>query len=185
MKKEIERKFLDFDKEKLLKRLGELGFKKVFEGMLYTSFYSPSSELFKEYKWLRIREIIESGKSPRLFITIKQHKFNSTNFEQDESEWELKGPSRKEFEERLESVGLKLFLRVDKRRVSYVLEGKGRVEFDKPLGNYDAIPEYVELETDSEDSLKELADLLGLDLSKGYNGFNELRDLYNLKEYVE
>ncbi len=116
MAKEVERKFLSFDKEKLLKRMAELGFRKVLEGKLYSAFYSPSLEAFKKHRWIRVREIVEEGKAPKLFLAVKDHKFLRNMYVQEESEWELNGPSRQELEDRLRFVGLKLFFRVEKRR---------------------------------------------------------------------
>ncbi len=181
---EVESKFVDFDKDLILKKLSELGAKKIFDGKLYTAYYAVDRNTFQSHKWIRVREILSGGQKTTM-LTMKYYRSIERYASAEEYEWEVLGPDREHLEKQLCFIGLKCFLRIEKRRTSYLLEGLGRIEFDKPLGPYSIIPQFIELEASSEESLLRLASLLNLEMDKAYSSFVDIMKKYGIKEYVE
>ena len=60
----------------------------------------------------------------------------------------------------LEGLGLKEWLRMKKKRISYAL-GKVKFDFDKYEGEYGFIPEFMEIEAKDIDTIYKYAEKLG------------------------
>lgn len=151
--REIECRFLEIDKEALIKKLVLLGAEDRGEEMLEeTIIYDPELKWRDGHRFVRLRKI-----GDRSVVTYKEHQ-----------EWTVDGMVEIEFgitdykkaELLFEKIGLVAFRHQQKKRHTFKLDGV-TVDIDSWL----KIPVYVELEGESEEALKEAAQKLGLDWS--------------------
>jgi adenylate cyclase class 2 len=152
--KEIEVKILETSHADLEPRILELGGKKVFDETVETYFFDKDSFFVENKQHLRLRTI---GK--QAFITHK-HKILNENVKEAE-ETEIKVSDFAEAKKLLEALGYQVYRSYSKRRVQYKL-GNVILDFDKPLGRYAAVPEFLEIEAPSEQEVFATADSLGV-----------------------
>ena len=153
---EAEIKFLEIDREKTIRKLENLGAKKVFEGYITDLFFDfENMELTKNNKLLRLRKLENKAK-----LTFKEkiteEKCKLAN------ELELEVSDFKAMKTVLENLGLKVIWKVEKHRTSFVLEN-ARFEID----SYPGIPVFLEIEARSKTELEKYAKLLGFSLKEG------------------
>lgn len=149
--KEIEVRFLEIDKESLVKKLLELGAKDLGDNMLEEIiFYDPEGKWKDEEKRVRLRK---SGDKIKLaYKETKEQTIDGT------IEIEFEVSDIQKATQFLEKVGLSAFRHQQKKRHTFELDN---VVID--IDTWPKIPTYVELEGPSESSIKEVAKKLGLD----------------------
>lgn len=148
--KEIEVKILEVDKEEVIKKLKELGAKKVFDGKIKTSYFDSDDEWLKrDGKVLRLRE-----KGRELKLTIK--KGISKEEAKIMEEFEVGLDEFEPIKNILNGLGLKEIQKIVKHRASYVL-GDMHFEFDTHTG----IPTFLEIEGPSLEKVKDYVEILG------------------------
>jgi len=152
--KEIEVKILEIDRKEIEKKLRSIGAKKVSDVIMEVySFDFPGRSIKKAKNLLRMRR--EGDKTK---ITFK--KKISTNKVKMSHEYETEVLDMGEMRKILEYLGLKVYLCVKKRRITYML-GKTHFEIDKYLGKYSSIPEFLEIEAKDAKTIYKYAKLLG------------------------
>ena len=151
--REIECRFLEIDKDALIKKLIALGAHDEGETMLEETIIYDSELKWRDgHRFVRLRKIGDKS-----VVTYKEHQ-----------EWTVDGMLEIEFgiddykkaELLFEKIGLVPFRHQQKKRHTFKLDG---VTVD--IDTWPKIPTYVELEGDSEESLKEAAEKIGLDWS--------------------
>ncbi|MEK7192784.1 MAG: CYTH domain-containing protein [Patescibacteria group bacterium] len=148
--KEIECRFLEIDKEALVKKLFELGAVDHGETMLEeTICYDPELKWLDEQKFVRLRKT-----GDKTHLAYKHHQEHSVDGAY-EIEFEIGDYEKAEL--LLEKIGLLPYRHQQKKRHTFQLNG---VTVD--IDTWPQIPAYVEIEGESESALKKVADLLGL-----------------------
>lgn len=168
---EIEVRFLEIDKETLIARLQELGAKDLGEDMLEEVIIYD-----KELSWQRdVRKMLRiRSRAGKIHLTFKHHHENSATGT-EEIEFEIN--DIKKAEALLDRLGYVSVRHQQKLRHTFHL---GDVIID--IDTWPKVPTYVELEGTSEESLKEAAELLGLDWSlvELRNPRDVLEKVYNI-----
>ena len=148
---EIEVRFLDIDKDALIKKLLSLGAKDFGEVMLEEVILYD-----KDLKWLNENKLVRLRKSgDRIELTYKQN-LHQTADSAREIEFEIS-----DFEKAgalLEKLGLVQYRHQQKMRHTFEYGG---ITLD--IDTWPRIPTYVELEGESEGVLKKVATELGFD----------------------
>ena len=148
---EIECRFLEINKEVLLKKLLELGAHDEGESMLEeTIIYDPEGKWRDENRFVRLRK---NGNETK--VSYKEHREHTVD---GTYEIEFGIDDYKKAELLFEKIGLKAFRHQQKKRHTLQLNG---VTFD--IDTWPRIPTYVELEGESEQALKDAAKSVGLD----------------------
>ena len=149
--KEIEVRFLEIDKDELVKKLKALGAEDLGETVLQEIiFYDPELKMLNDRQFVRLRTSREKTK-----LTYKHHKERSVDGA-IEIEFEVSDP--KQAEAFLEKLGIVAYRHQEKKRHTLTLDG---VTAD--IDTWPGIPTYVELEGPSEEALKNLAAKIGFD----------------------
>jgi adenylate cyclase class 2 len=154
--KEIEVKILDIDRKKVERRLSKLGAKKISDMHLHALFFDFDNQTVRRAKnLLRLRK---EGKNS--VLTFKG--FVSNKGAKIRKEIEVEVSDFKKTKKILESVGLSIYAELKKRRITYELHGV-HFEFDKYLGTYYFVPEFLEIEAKNLKTIFKYAKLLGFD----------------------
>ena len=159
MADEIETKVLGIDQKEIVQKLENLGAKKVQETRLTVDWFRPIGVKDGQDPWfLRIRsnsegkhEVTWKAKSEVLGIARK-HK--EINFFIDE-------PAK--LADLFKELALETYAHQEKDRVSFTYKN---YRFD--IDQYPGAPPYLEIESDSEESIKNAIELLGLEKNKTY-----------------
>lgn len=152
--KEIEVRFLEVDKEDLVKKLLALGAKDFGEVMLEeVIFYDPECKWRDENKYIRLRK---SG--DKIKLTYKENKEQIID---SATEIEFGVTDMASAEAFVEKLGFPASRYQQKKRHTFELDG---VTLD--IDTWPRIPTYVELEGPSEQAIKDVAQQLGFDWSK-------------------
>jgi predicted adenylyl cyclase CyaB len=152
--KEIEVKILDVNRTKMEKTLECLSAKKVFDGDIDTLFFDfKDSTITKQRNVLRLRKEQE-----KIELTYKQ--VHITKTAKTAEEYSVEVSNLETTEKILENLGLSVIDRMQKHRVSYILDS-ARFDFDCYSGSYGFIPEFLEIESESIDLVHKYAELLG------------------------
>jgi adenylate cyclase class 2 len=142
---EIECRFLEIDKEKLVKKLLELGAHDEGENMLEeTIIYDKEATWKDSNKFIRLRKI-----GNKIKLSYKEHTAHTVD---GAYEIEFGVDDFKKPELLFEQLGLKAYRHQQKKRHTLILEG---VTFD--IDTWPKIPTYVEIEGESEEALKKAA----------------------------
>jgi len=148
--KEIEVKILEVDKEKVIKKLKDLGALKIFDGEITTSYFDfADGRLAKEGKVLRLRE-----KGGTIKFTLKE-RFSKEQAKIME-EYEVGLDELDSMRNILNGLELKEIQKSVKNRLSYVL---GDVHFE--IDTIPDIPTFLEIEGPSLEKIKEFVEKLG------------------------
>lgn len=167
---EIECRFLEIDKEVLVKRLVDLGAGDKGEVLIdETIFYD------QELKWRDNQIFVRLRKNAdKIEMTYKNQSVQTVDgtFELD-----LKIDDYEKGILFFEKIGLTAFRRQQKKRHTFVLDG---VNVD--IDTWPKIPTYLELEGDSEEDLKKIAKKLGLEWEKAdfHNARWVIENIYNI-----
>ncbi len=147
---EIECRFLEINKEALIKKLHELGAVDEGETMLEeTIIYDKDLKWREEQRFIRIRKVGDTTK-----LTYKEHREHTVDGTY-EIEFEIDDFQKAEM--LFEKAGLHPYRHQQKKRHRMKLND---VTFD--IDTWPKIPTYVELEGESEKELKDAAQLIGL-----------------------
>lgn len=159
--REIEAKFLEIDKEALIKKLQEIGAEDQGEDELKEAiFYDKEGQWqFEELKFVRIRKTNRG-----IFVTFKHHEARTAT---GVKEIEFKADDFEKVKDFLEEIGLIFFREQEKKRRKFLLDG---VVVD--IDTWPKIPTYVEIEGPTEEAIKRVAELLGFDWSKAFFGLS-------------
>lgn len=148
---EIECRFLEIDKDVLIKKLLSFGATDEGETMLEeTIIYDPELKWREQGRFVRLRKIGDKTK-----LTYKEHREHTVD---GTYEIEFGIDDFKKAELMFEKIGLLPYRHQQKKRHSLHLNG---VTFD--IDTWPRMPAYVELEGESEQALKKAAALLDLD----------------------
>ena len=151
MKIEIETRFLDINKEELIKKLKALGAQDFGEEKLDDIiFYDQDLKWAKENRLVRLRK--------RGDISTMVYKSNQAQAIDSTKEVELIVSDFSETKIFLESIGLTAYRIVEKYRHTFKLDN---VTLD--IDTWPKIPPYVELEGESVEELERVATKLGFD----------------------
>ncbi|MES2315127.1 MAG: class IV adenylate cyclase [Patescibacteria group bacterium] len=149
--REIEVRFLEIDKQLLIKKLSDLGAQDHGEDLLEEIiFYDKDHKWPDEGKFVRIRK-----DSKGVLLSYKHHQSENINGVEEIEFGITDSEQAKVF---LEKLGLIVFRYQQKKRHSFTLNG---VTVD--IDTWPKIPTYLELEGSSELELKEAAGKLQLD----------------------
>jgi len=164
--REIEAKVLKVNEKHLLKRLKELGAKKLSSRKISSIYFDfPNKSLFKAHKVLRLRL---DGKKTVLCIKTKKRKSRLKDLE----EHEVEAGSFKKTASMLKLLGLKETVKSNKTRTSFRL-GPATIELEKISG----IPTFIEIEAPSKASVVLTSKRLGFSEKQllPWNAFDVLK----------
>ncbi len=168
--KEIECRFLEVDIEKLKGKLADLGAHDEGENLIEeTVIYDKDLKWRDDQRFVRIRKV---GDKTRL--TYKDQKVQTVDGT-FEIEFEIEDYQKAEL--LFEKIGLWPYRHQQKKRHAFKLNG---VSID--IDSWPMIPPYVELEGESEEDLKKVAKLLGLEWEKAdfHNARWVIENVYNI-----
>ena len=150
---EIEVKILNIDEKDVIRKLDNLGAKKVFDGIIESYFYDKDNKLKKNNDLLRLRRM-----GDKTLLTFK-HKVSKDEVKiYDEHETEISN-----FEDAkniIESLDYKQEKILRKTRISYRI-GKTKFEIDKYIDEYSDIPTFLEIEAESKEEIFRNVEILG------------------------
>lgn len=157
MPQEIETKVLDINKDEIIKKIITLGAQKIQETRLKVDWYQVKGTKEGVADWfLRIRsnsegkhEVTWKAKSHVLGIAKIQKEINFL-VEEPEKMADL-----------FEEIGLEKYAHQEKDRTSFKYE---KWQFD--IDQYPGMPAFLEIESDSEESIKEALKMLSLENNK-------------------
>ena len=152
--KELEVKILEVNRIQIEKTLGGLGAMKVFDGDIQTLFFDfEDGRIFKARDVLRLRKMQDKTELTYKVIRITETAKLAEEYSVDVSNLEIA-------QKILENLGLVVIESAQKHRVSYTLD-HARFDIDRYSGVYGHIPEFLEIEAESVDSIHTYAGLLG------------------------
>ncbi|MGL4874177.1 MAG: class IV adenylate cyclase [Clostridium sp.] len=159
MAKELETRIIDINVDALRDKLFHLNAKKVkVEDQINDLYDFEDSRLLKDKGYARIRTVYDNLNNKEIiFMTTKKLLSQDTFKVMEENEVIV--DNKKMAEGIFKSLGLKLTQSIKKYRESYSLEG-GLVEIDINDKAFCPFP-YIEIETDSKESLEKIVSLLG------------------------
>ena len=154
---EIEVKIINEDLSQIRKKLVSLGAKKISFTHLHTYYLdTPDLKFAKEKKVLRLR-LTDDGS--HAMLGYKSTKEDSKISVYDEKEVRIENPK----------IALEIFIasgfivadELEKTREKYIYENS-EIVFDKLLGKYSFVPEYIEIESKSKLELNQVVQKLGI-----------------------
>lgn len=160
MADEIELKFLDIDKDAMIKKIEALGAEKKYDEVLegYKIIGGDCTLNDSTKDELRVRKI-----GDKIFLTFKGPRQDSNMTIREELEVEVSDmETTKKIMERLGFATVKL---ATKRRIHYEL---GETHFEIEL--FDFIPPYLEIETHTTEAMEKACKQLTLDIREGKIG---------------
>jgi len=156
---EIEVKILEINGKELEKKLISIGAKIISQKEIETLFFDSKDYSFKKANSLvRLRK--EKDRSTLTFKKLIDNKKAKVA-----KEYEVTVSDLGQMKHILEFLGLSMHAKMSKLRTSYVLDDV-KFEFDKYLDEYDYIPEFLEIEANSIDTLHTYAKLLGFNIEE-------------------
>jgi len=155
---EIEAKILEVNKTLIEAKLKELGAKKTFEGIIDGKFFDyPNEALKKNGEILRLRM-----QGEKCFLTYKKGDQTKTEVKVAE-EIETEVSDFKLMEQILSKVGLiESKKTMTKHRTTYSI-GETHFEIEEPIGEYEHIPTFLEIEAPNEEEIYKYAKRLGFE----------------------
>ncbi len=165
MEKEIETRFLEVNKDELVKKLLSLGGKDLGEEKLEeVIFHAADMSWLGKNKFVRLRKT--KGKVKCTYKTNSKQAVDSA------LEIELEVSDMKKCSDLFNNIGLKEMRQLEKYRRTFKLDD---VIID--IDTWPKIPTYVEVEGPSIESLKKVCDKLGFDWEKRFDG--DAREVFN------
>lgn len=152
--KELEVKILEVNRDRIEEILANLGASKVFDGEIETLFFDfKDGAIAKGKNALRLRK--ENHKFELTYKTVldNQEVKVADEYTVEVSDLEL-------MKKILECMGLSEVESMKKHRVSYSL-GRLRIDIDRYAGDYNYIPELLEIEAENIDLIHKYAEILG------------------------
>lgn len=170
MSKEIEAKFINIDKDKVINRLENIGAKKVFnERLLRRCIYNLP--VHKPRTFVRLRDEVDK-------ITLTYKSVTKQSLDGVE-EIELVIDNFEKGKEFLKSIGLEEKAYQESKRIRYKI---GEVEFD--IDTWPALMPWIEIEASTEELVRQYTDILGFDFNDAMFGSADLvyERMYNLEK---
>ena len=151
MHTEFEVRILEIDKEVVIRKLENLGAKKVSEFNYKRRVYNfnPATD----HKWIRLRT--DGTKTTLTIKKIESFSIDGTK------EMEIEVSDFEETNKMLEELGYKAHTYQENKRIRYILND---VEFD--IDSWPYIPTYLEIEGKDENSVKNMIEVLDVDKTK-------------------
>ena len=173
---EIETKVLEVDKARIMERLLAVGAEKTQETRLAVDWYRLKGVKEGNDPWfLRVRSNSEGShevtwKATSEIIGISR-KHKEINFLIEEPE---------KLSDLFLEIGLEKYAHQEKNRLSFSLK---KYNFD--IDTYPGMPPYLEIESDSEESIKKAIELLGLENNKTWEKGERIliQEVYGLDWY--
>jgi len=153
MKKEIELKILNIEPKKIKEKIEKVGGEQILGPTLFHELYFESSAQKQRYSSFRLR--LEGGVS---ILNLKMENEVSEQFE-IRDEYEVEVSDFETTKKILELAGFTVFREREKMREAYRI-GSVRIEID----TYPNIKPYIELESETEEDIKKLVELLGFNM---------------------
>jgi predicted adenylyl cyclase CyaB len=151
---EVEIKILDIDRPETEKRLSALGAAKTFDDEIHAVYYdSPDYSIRNSRGTFRLRK-----EGPNAVLAFKRHVEHNEAKVREEREVVVSDFDAMRWI--LDSAGFTVWLEMRKMRTTYEFEGL-HFEFDRYLGAYGYIPEFLEIEGPDVDAVYRYAGLLG------------------------
>jgi adenylate cyclase, class 2 len=158
MQEEIETRFLEINKDELVKKLVSLGaIDKGEEKLEEIIFHAADGSWIGKRKFVRLRQTKDKIK-----LTYKENVEQAVD---SAREIELEISNMEKCSKFFEKIGLRTMRRLEKYRHTLEL---GDVTVD--IDSWPKIPAYVEIEGPSVESLKNFCNQLGLDWEKRFDG---------------
>ncbi len=158
MQQEIETRFLDVDKDELVKKLAQVGaLDKGEEKLEEMIFHAADMSWVGKHKFIRLRKA-----ENKIKLTYKENVEQTVD---SAREVELEVSDLDKCSEFLSRIGLQLIRRLEKYRHTFEL---GDVTVD--IDTWPKIPAYAEIEGPSVESLKKACNILDLDWEKRFDG---------------
>ena len=151
MHTEFEARVLDINKELVIKKLEELGAKKIAEFDYKRRVYNFNPPT--DHKWIRLRT--DGNKTTLTIKKIENLSIDGTK------EMEIEVSNFEEANRMLEELGYRAHTYQENKRIRYVLND---VELD--IDSWPYIPTYLEIEGKSEEAVKSMINLLEVDEEK-------------------
>lgn len=152
--KETEVKILEVNRQQLEQTLKTLGAKKVFDGPIQTLFFDfTDGKISKTKSLLRLRKAQD-----KVELTYKS--VSSVKEAKTAEEYSVEVSSLDAARKILENIGLTVTESMEKHRTSYKLDD-ARFDFDRYMGEYSFIPEFLEIEAQSIRQIRKYASSLG------------------------
>jgi adenylate cyclase class 2 len=152
--KEIEVKILEINRPKIEKALVKLQARKIFDGILQTLFFDfEDGSITKAGNLLRLRK--SSQKSELTFKKVKR-----TQTVKIAEEYSVKVSDAEIMLKLLQNLGLSVTEIMKKHRLSYKLDN-AQFDIDRYLGDFEFIPEFLEIEAEDVNHIHRYAELLG------------------------
>jgi adenylate cyclase class 2 len=152
--KEIEVKIIDIDPKKIKSKLISMGAKKIFDNNMHVVFFDTKESTFeKTNQTFRLRQ-----EADKVIMTYKR-KIPSRDAKLME-ELEVDVSNLEDAKRIILALGYKEVGNMNKRRVSYKI-GNVKFEFDKFLGKYNKVPEFLEIEAPDKKTLYKAVKTLG------------------------
>ncbi len=174
--KEIEVKVLGINKENILEQLENLGAEKIGESRLVVDWFRVQGVKEGEDPWyLRIRsynggryEVTWKGRSDETGITTNHKEIN----------FMIEDPEK--LSDLFQELGLEKYAHQEKDRISYRYKG-WQIDID----DYPGMPTFLEIEGESEQSILEAMNLLGVENNQTWNKGERIliQDVYHLDWY--
>jgi len=164
--KEIEVKILEIDKDKVIRKLEELGAEKEFDGKIEGHHFDfEDRKLTKEKKMVRLRKQCDIVQGDTVFLTFKQKISKKIAKQSIEHEVEVK--DFEAMKKILSGIGLGGYSQASKHRISYALDN---VHFD--IDTYKGIPTFLEIEATTVEKVEEHVKKLGftMEQTKSWTG---------------
>jgi predicted adenylyl cyclase CyaB len=154
--KQIEYKVKDIKRELIAPFLDTFGASKTFEGEIITTYYdSKPLNFINSGKRLSMRT-----KGENTFLTFKNKYRDLEMSVSDEFEVEVTDPLA--MNRILEGLGYEHFIKFHKNRLDYKIDNVS-FSFDRYIGEYSHIPEFLTIEADNEAIIFYWAQELGID----------------------
>ena len=151
MHTEFEARVLDINKELVIKKLEELGAKKIAEFDYKRRVYNFNPPT--DHKWIRLRT--DGNKTTLTIKKIENLSIDGTK------EMEIEVSNFEETNRMLEELGYRAHTYQENKRIRYVLND---VELD--IDSWPYIPTYLEIEGKNEEAVKSMINLLEVDEEK-------------------
>ncbi len=157
--KEIELKFLDINKDEIIKKLVEVGAVQKYETELETTtFEGPNiSRMDSAKTFLRVRKVVDD-----VILTVKAPAEDSVMAVREE--YEVKVDDYKEAVRIFEQLGFVPFS-FSKKRTHFELD---TIHFE--IDEWGFIPPFLEVETQTEEQMQDIVQKLGLRIEDGKKG---------------
>ncbi len=152
---ELEVKILEINREKVERKLVELGAQKIFDGDIRTLFFDFNDDRIQKAKDLLRLRTEEKGK-----IELTYKKVQKTKIVKQAQETSVEVSNFEATQQILKYIGLYATEDMLKHRISYKLDN-ARFDIDLFLGNYEFIPEFLEIEAENIETIYKYVELLG------------------------